>query len=116
MHPLNPAHPQYAELVEAGRAPANVHALWPVVERDPLACGYWFEDRRGVEQTCDEPAAFEVRRADGRGVAIRLCDRDLVNYSTDSTFVVARVSCSRCDVDAKRYELDHDGRCDECRP
>jgi hypothetical protein len=115
MHPLNPAHPLYSTLVEAGRAPEHPASLHPIVERDPLACSYTFEDRHG-ERTCDAPAINEVRRADGQGVAIRLCDRDLINYAASALFVVARVSCSTCDVDAKRYELDSSGRCDECRP
>lgn len=114
MHPLNPRHPQYATLVAAGRAPSVTERA--DVERDPLACAYTFEDRYG-EVVCNEPATNVVARADGRGVQVRLCDRDLHHYVVPSgAFVVARVSCSSCDRDAKRYELDDSGRCDECRP
>lgn len=119
MHPLNPAHPQYAELVEAGRAPAHPASLWPEVERDPLACSYEYEDRRGGPVTCEQPATYVVGRADGRGVELRLCDRDLPNYVTvtPGDFVVKRITCSVCDDLAEdRYQLDESGRCDECRP
>lgn len=111
MHPLNPAHPQYPTLVAAGRVRERTFGT---TTRDELACWYQHEGRHGVE-LCQQPAVYTVRRVDGIGVSIRLCDRDVRNY-TLGTFVVARVSCSSCDVDAKRYELDESGRCDECRP
>lgn len=117
MHPMNPDHPQYAQLRDAGRAGSveNRVGASPIARTDPLACSYTYEDRDG-ERVCGAPAIYDVRRFDGEGVTIRLCERDVRNYTAAPAFVVARVSCSSCDADAKTYELDSSGRCDECRP
>ena len=121
MHPLNPRHPQYASLVEAGRAGSIANRVGVAPEpRDPMLCTYLFEDRFG-EALCDEPATTVVTRSDGLGVTFRICDDHLGNYSglvpfcgdRVVTWVVARVSCSSCDTDAQRLELDSSGRCDD---
>ena len=117
IHPLHPDSPQYAQLKEAGRVPER----FGTVDRDPLACSHESEDKYG-RTTCGEPATNQLARSDGLGVTFRVCDADLVHYSggvpfSDGvTFVVARVSCSSCDDDAQRYQLDASGRCDGCRP
>lgn len=115
IHPLHPHSPQYAELRDAGRLPPRADSAF---ERDPMLCSHQYEDRYG-RGLCDEPATNVLARADGIGVTWRVCDRDLRHYGVGldaAPFVVARVSCSSCDVDAKRYELDASGRCDECAP
>ena len=121
VHPLHPASPQYAELVEAGRAPAGGYP-WPRIERDPLACVYEYEDRYGPV-VCGQPACTVVGRSDGAGVTSRYCDRDAtlvgkaLPWTPDVSWIVVRFACSVCDADATyRSQLDASGRCDSCRP
>lgn len=129
MHPMHPDHPDYQGLVDAGRAGSvyNRTGYTPEPEPQPTTCREWIEDRDGA-RACGAPAPFLIARSDGLGVTSRFCDlhaRARLGHQVpfDSRegarvyWIVAAFLCSVCDAPADyRSRLDHDGRCDRCRP